>query len=231
MLIVKNLTLKKNGTTILKNVSFSTKGRIFAIIGENGSGKTSLAYSIMGVDGYKVKGKILFVNKEITNMSISNRAKLGITLAWQIPADFEGLSVKDYLVASCKCTEYSKDDLKIILENNLKKIGLDKEYLNKKIKELSGGERKRVELVSVAVMKPKVAILDEPDSGIDILSFKLIKNFIREMSKKSQVVLITHSEDLARLSSYAVLLRKGVVVDTGKTERIIKIYKRFENNG
>jgi len=228
-LIIKNLSVMKNSALLIDNISFKTKGRIFAIIGPNGSGKTSLAYTIMGLKEYKTRGKIIFNNKDITKLSITERAKLGITLAWQIPAEFEGLKVKDYLIASCKCQNLKNEKINSILENLFKEIGLKKDYLEKRISELSGGERKRVELLSVYLTKPKIALLDEPDSGIDILSFKLIKRFISKMSKESCVVLITHSEELSLLSENAVLLFNGKILKSGITREVIKAYRGFEN--
>ncbi|MEM2121484.1 MAG: ATP-binding cassette domain-containing protein [Candidatus Woesearchaeota archaeon] len=228
-LVIKNLSVMKNGTLIIDNISFSTRGKIFAIIGPNGSGKTSLAYSIMGLEEYKTKGKIFFNKKDITKLSITERAKLGITLAWQIPAEFEGLKVKEYLIASCKCKNIDNERINSVLESSLEKIGLKKEYLEKRISDLSGGERKRIEILSVYLMKPKIALLDEPDSGIDILSFKLIKRFISEMSRESCVVLITHSEELSMLSEYSVLLFNGKIIKFGKTKDVLKIYRSFEN--
>jgi len=219
----------KNSALLIDNISFKTEGRIFAIIGPNGSGKTSLAYTIMGLKEYKTRGKIIFNNKDITKLSITERAKLGITLAWQIPAEFEGLKVKDYLIASCKCQNLKNEKINSILENLFKEIGLKKDYLEKRISELSGGERKRVELLSVYLTKPKIALLDEPDSGIDILSFKLIKRFISKMSKESCVVLITHSEELSLLSENAVLLFNGKILKSGITREVIKAYRGFEN--
>lgn len=228
-LIIKNLSVMKNSALLIDNISFKTEGRIFAIIGPNGSGKTSLAYTIMGLKEYKTRGKIIFNNKDITKLSITERAKLGITLAWQIPAEFEGLKVKDYLIASCKCQNLKNEKINSILENLFKEIGLKKDYLEKRISELSGGERKRVELLSVYLTKPKIALLDEPDSGIDILSFKLIKRFISKMSKESCVVLITHSEELSLLSENAVLLFNGKILKSGITREVIKAYRGFEN--
>jgi len=183
----------------------------------------------MGLKEYKTRGKIIFNNKDITKLSITERAKLGITLAWQIPAEFEGLKVKDYLIASCKCQNLKNEKINSILENLFKEIGLKKDYLEKRISELSGGERKRVELLSVYLTKPKIALLDEPDSGIDILSFKLIKRFISKMSKESCVVLITHSEELSLLSENAVLLFNGKILKSGITREVIKAYRGFEN--
>ena len=223
MLVIRNLSLKRNSHKILDNVSINVDSRVFSIIGKNGSGKTTLAYCIMGVVR-DYDGEILFDDVDITRMRIHERAKLGITLAWQIPAEFEGLTVKDYLIASCKCSKLKKDEVLSEIIKHLKMVGLSPDYLDKRISELSGGERKRVELVSVGIMRPKLVILDEPDSGIDMLSFSKIRSYIKHLSKESIVLLITHSEIIAKLSTNSALLDKGKVILQGKTEEVLRVY-------
>ena len=227
ILDIKGLTLEKNSTKILNNVNLRLSSRIFAVIGPNGSGKTSLAYCIMGVHK-DYKGSILLNGKDISKLKISERARLGVTLAWQIPAEFEGLRVKDYLLASCKCDDLLSDEKIDEIQKMLKRAGLCSSYLDKKLSDLSGGERKRIELVSVALMKPKLVILDEPDSGIDILSFEKIKKLITDISKDSYVLLITHSKIIASLSQKAALLYKGSIVKTDSTNEVLKLYNQLD---
>ncbi len=109
MLKIQNLTLKRDAKIILRSIDFTVKaGEIYSILGPNGAGKSSLAYSIMGCNGYKPdEGEIIFKGQEIANLSIWQRAKLGITLAWQEPARFEGITVKDYLLLSMKINALS----------------------------------------------------------------------------------------------------------------------------
>ena len=227
MLEVRKVGLKKNSTQILKDVNLLLDSKIFAIIGPNGSGKTSLAYCIMGVEN-DYSGSITFDKKNLSGLKINERAKLGITLAWQIPAEFEGLKVKDYLIASCGCRDLSIDEKLIEINKMLRRAGLSQKYLDKKIDELSGGERKRVELVSVAIMKPKLVILDEPDSGIDMLSFEKIKRLIKDISKEAHVLLITHSEAIAKMSDRAALLYKGEIIKQSSTGEVLKIYNNLK---
>jgi Fe-S cluster assembly ATP-binding protein len=152
MLRIQDLTLRRDDRAILRKINLTVKaGEIYGILGSNGAGKSSLAYCVMDCEGYKPdEGKITFQGEEITNLSIWQRAKLGITLAWQEPARFEGITVEDYLLLCMN----KKDQVKA--EEALQKVLLDpKEYLERKVdKTLSGGERKRIELAAVFAMKP-----------------------------------------------------------------------------
>ena len=222
MIEVQNLVLEKNGRRILDNVSFKTNKNLFAIIGANGAGKTSLAYCIMGIE--KCSGSIKVDGEEINNLKVYERAKKGVTLAWQIPAEFEGMKVKDYLKASCRCLNLNENKKEELIARTIEKTGLNREYLNREISKLSGGERKRVELASVSLVKPRIIILDEPDSGIDLISFDKIIEFIMELSKESQVLIVTHSKKISSMTEEALLLKNGRAIKLGPTEEILKLY-------
>ncbi|HEY92457.1 MAG TPA: ABC transporter ATP-binding protein [Dehalococcoidia bacterium] len=215
MLEVENLQYGLNGKSIINNLSLHVdKGEIHGILGENGTGKTTLAYLIMGVNNCEpTGGRVVFEDQDIADLSVSQRAKKGITLAWQEPARIEGLRVRDYL-------KLSGNNLGIEqVENCLWMVGLEPaQYLDRDVDDtLSGGERKRIELASVLAMRPKLAILDEPDSGIDIISLPLILNGIVEMSKRgSSVLLITHNEKVAEIAHRVSLLCAGKIIRTGE---------------
>lgn len=220
MLKVENLRLVREGKEILKGVNFEiAQNEIHLVLGVNGSGKTTLAQAIMGI--YPCDGRIIFEGKDITNLSVWERARMGITLAFQEPARFEGLLVKDYLMVSAKTKSMSK------LEEIIKMVGLPRNILFQEVGEnLSGGERKRIELASVLLMEPKLAILDEPDSGIDMLSFRLISEVIKRMkSMGTSVMLITHSEEMIDIADRATILCSGKVVASGEREEIKKLFK------
>ncbi len=220
MLKVENLRLVREGKEILKNVNFEiAQNEIHLVLGINGSGKTTLAQAIMGI--YPCEGRIIFEGKDITNLSVWERARRGITLAFQEPARFEGLLVKDYLMVSAKTKSMSK------LEEIIKMVGLPRSILFREVGEnLSGGERKRIELASVLLMEPKLAILDEPDSGIDMLSFRLISEVIKRMKGMgTSVMLITHSEEMIDIADRATILCSGKVVASGEREEIKKLFK------
>lgn len=153
----------------------------------------------MGISGYKpTSGKIMFNSTDITNLSISERAKLGITPAWQSPAYFEGITVKEYLELTQSLIEPAQCLRLVGLNPNL--------YLQRIVNSsLSGGERKRIELASVISTRPKLAILDEPDSGIDMVSIKGMKSIIRNFKKLgASVILITHRAEIADLVMFLV---------------------------
>jgi len=225
MLEIKGLRLTLNGHPILRGINLEIKrGEIHTILGVNGAGKSSLAYCLMGSEGYRPQeGIIKFLGKEITDLSISQRAKLGLTLAWQESARFEGLSAREYLSLGMGNRE---DEERITQALNL--VALDpKAFLNRAVdKTLSGGERKRIELASVITMRPKLAILDEPDSGIDILSLDDILNVIKSMRKEgSTILLITHREEMAAISDRASLMCDGLILKTGKPKEEMDYFK------
>lgn len=226
MLKIKDLRLNLGGEEILKGINLTINaGEIHSILGTNGTGKSSFAYSIMGLAGYQPQGgKIVYRGNDITNENISKRAKLGMTLSWQEPARFEGLTVKDYLSLS----NSSKSSLENI-NRCLMLVGLlPKLYLDRFVdKTLSGGERKKVELASILVMEPKLAILDEPDSGIDIVSIQDIIKLIKLLrTKDSSILLITHREEIAEIADRASLICGGQILKTGDPLDVGKYYKR-----
>ncbi len=206
---------------ILKGVNLKVKeSQIHTIIGVNGTGKTTLAAMLMGLEGYKPQGKVIFEGKDITTLSVTERANLGITLAWQRPANFEGVTVREYLTLKKNF---------ISPEKCLKLVSLSPRlYLNREVNEkLSGGERKRIELASVLSIKPKLVILDEPDSGIDITSIDAIRKLIRNFKKiKASVILITHNEKIAKIGDSASLLCDGKIVKEGDPKNVVEFFKR-----
>ncbi len=218
MLEVDHLIFISNGKVIIDDLNLSLgEGEIHAVLGVNGTGKTTLAYLIMGIYSAS-KGRIVFDRQDITSYSVSQRAKMGITLAWQEPARFEGLSVKEYL-------ELGKNLAPVEIENYLWMVGLPpSEYLSREVDaSLSGGERKRIELASVLAMKPKLAILDEPDSGIDMTSQTQIANGILELRRQgASVLLISHSEKTVEIADKVSVLCAGKIIRSGSPKEVCK---------
>lgn len=226
MLEVEKLSLTQNGYPILRGINLRVReGEIHTILGVNGAGKTTLAYTIMGSGGYRPdRGRITFLGKDITNYSIPQRAKLGLTLAWQEAARFEGLTTREYLSLGMA----DKKDTKR-MRWALEQVALDPgTFLNRAVDStLSGGERKRIELASVLAMRSRLAILDEPDSGIDMLSVGDILKVIETMAREgSTIILITHREEMAVISHRISLMCDGLIIGTGQPGEQIEFFKR-----
>ncbi|MFX0075543.1 MAG: ATP-binding cassette domain-containing protein [Candidatus Hermodarchaeota archaeon] len=210
---------------IVNEVSFGIKeGSIHAIIGPNGSGKSTLAYAIMGLGDYKtLKGKVYFDGIDISNLNITERAKLGMTLAWQEPARIEGLSVYKYVALGLK----DKTNMKEKVIEALEIVNLEPErYYNRKIDDsLSGGERKRVELAAAIAMNPRLIILDEPDSGLDFIVLEDFMNIFEKIKKLNMtILLITHREDIGMVADYGTLLWRGDHIITDVFPKVMLRY-------
>ena len=223
MLKVENISYSVENKSILDEVNLVVKkGTIHSILGANGTGKTTLGYVIMGLSGYKpTSGKIYFKGDDITELSVTDRARKGITLAWQYSTPFEGISVKDYLTIASRLSGYDFNEA-------LRKVGLDpKRYLNRNYDEtLSGGERKRIELATIITMTPKLAILDEPDSGIDALSMENIAHVIKTMKGNgTTILLISHNYKVAQIADVSSTLCNGKILITGKPEEVAKFFE------
>ena len=227
LLELKNVTIPTldQKCVIVNDISFGIKeGSIHAIIGPNGSGKSTLAHTIMGLNSYKVlEGKIYFDGNDITNLSITERARLGITLAWQEPARIDGLSVFKYVSLGMK--DKSKMREKVV--EALKIVNLEPErYYNRTIDEsLSGGERKRVELAAAIAMKPRLIMLDEPDSGLDFIVLEDFMNIFEKIKKLNMtILLITHREDIGMVADYGSLLWRGDHIITDEFPKVMLRY-------
>ncbi len=229
ILKIKNLSVEstENKKKILENISFDIEEKsIHLLVGPNGSGKSTLAYALMGISRFRIiSGKIIFSNKDITQFSTDKRAKMGMALGFQEPAYFEGITVENFLKAGNKNISQDK------LERNLFLVGLNpKKFLSRKIdRDLSGGERKRIEFASVLVMKPKLMILDEPDSGLDIIIYREFCNILENIKKetKASILLITHQKELGNIADQATFLDKGKVTYNGNFRDVMKKYCQF----
>jgi Fe-S cluster assembly ATP-binding protein len=214
LLDLQGLALCRAGHDVLRGVNLTVgEGEIHGLLGLNGSGKSSLAYTLMGCAGYTPDaGVIQFDGRVLSGMTITERARLGLTLAWQEPARIEGLTVERYLAAGMR--ERREDRMQAALEA----VGLHPaRYIRRTLNSsLSGGERKRIELAAVYAMRPRLAILDEPDSGIDVLSLADITELIRRMAAEGTAVLvITHRDELTEACDVASLMCEGTITTTG----------------
>jgi Fe-S cluster assembly ATP-binding protein len=223
LLQIENLCLHRQDRDILCDVNLTTyPGQVHALLGLNGSGKSSLAYAVMGCEGYTPdSGHILFGGKDLSGLSITDRARLGITLAWQEPARFEGLPVGKYISLGLK----QPDRESVIAALDAVALPVKAYGYRDTDNTLSGGERKRVELAAVFAMRPRLAILDEPDSGIDVLSLSDVERMIQRMATGgSAVLLITHRAELAGIADIASIMCLGTILFTGNPQEARQFY-------
>jgi Fe-S cluster assembly ATP-binding protein len=224
LLQVQHLSLSREGRKILHDVNLAVyPGQVHALLGLNGSGKSSLAYALMGCAGYQPDdGRILLDGQDVTRMPIHQRARLGLTLAWQEPARYEGLPVGKYVSLGMK--QFDRQEALAALEA----VALSpRTYAVRSVNDtLSGGERKRVELAAVYAMHPRLAILDEPDSGIDALSLADVGALIRRMAQAgSAVLLITHRDEMADAAEVASIMCLGTVIFSGDPATARQYYR------
>lgn len=220
LLSIRHLHLCLGGKNLLNGLSLTlAHGEIHALLGANGSGKSSLAYALMGCEGYQPDaGEVLLEGCPIHQLPMHERARLGLTLAWQEPARFEGLKASDYVRVGSHNTD---------VDECLRRVGLEPgAYRDRPVdKTLSGGERKRVELAAVVAMRPRLAILDEPTAGIDMLSLDTLMATIDALKAAgSSVLLITHQPEVAAHADRASQLCGGRIVCQGQTDRVLDNY-------
>ena len=221
LLKLRDVVFRAGNKTILDRFSLTVAAcEVHALIGTNGSGKSTLAAMIMGCEGYTpASGDILFDGRMLNDQKIHERARLGIAMAWQEPVRFEGLGITEYLTLR----DNSLDPAAL-----LTMVGLEPSlYLQRQVdRSLSGGERRRIELASVLGLKPRLAILDEPDSGIDMLSTGDIISVVKRFKDNgAAVLLITHQEEIARIADHASLMHKGRIICTGKPAPVTAWYR------
>ncbi len=220
MLELKDVCFSRDNKQILKNVNLKIdNNKMVVITGPNGSGKSTLAKIIMGIEKPD-SGKIIFNGKDITNLSITDRAKTGIGFAFQQPVRFKGLTVKDLIEISAGNNIKVCDACDILAD-----VGLcAQEYLNREVNAgLSGGELKRIEIAMLAAKKSALTIFDEPEAGIDLWSFNNLISVFEKMHEdiKGSIVIISHQERILNIADEIVLIANGRVEKQGKKEEIL----------
>lgn len=223
MLELKNISFAvndgKDDLGIVKDVSFTVEdGKFIVITGPNGGGKSTLARLIMGIEK-PTSGQILFNGTDITNMTITERAKLGVGYAFQQPPRFKGLTVRR-LLSLAHGSELPEDQCCLYLT----KVGLcSKDYLNREVDaSLSGGEVKRIEIATLMARDLKLTIYDEPEAGIDLWSFTMLVESFKSMMKnrRESVIIISHQERIMQLADEIIVIADGKIRDRGPKEEI-----------
>lgn len=223
MLELKNICFsaqnEEKQVEILKDVSVSIEERFVAITGPNGSGKSTLAKIIAGIVT-PTSGQILLDGKDITNLSITERANMGISFAFQQPVRFKGITVKDLLSIAA-----GKDATLSEICEMLSEVGLcARDYVNREVNaSLSGGELKRIEIAMIMARKAKVSIFDEPEAGIDLWSFQNLIRVFEKMYEEinGSILIISHQERILNIADKIILLADGQIKRIGTKEEIM----------
>lgn len=243
-LIIKDLHVSIEGQKILNGVDLVVKkGEVCALMGPNGSGKSTLAYTLMGHPKYVVdKGEVWYKGQNILELRPDERAKLGVFLSFQYPQEIPGVSVSNFLrtaLNAVKPNQISVPDFVKLLREKMKLLKIDDSFSRRYLNEgFSGGEKKRAEILQLAVLQPEMAILDETDSGLDIDSLKIVAEGVNTLLGPNMgVLVITHYQ---RLLNYITpdkvhIMVKGRIVKSGGKELAHELeargydeYKEFE---
>ena len=219
MIELKNICFFSEGKQILKDINLVFNNEITVITGPNGAGKSTLAKILMGIVK-PTSGSIFYNGQDITNFSITERAKMGFSFAFQQPVKFKGLKVRDVL----KIANKQKD---VALSRYLKNVGLcSKEYMSRELSgELSGGELKRIEIATVLARNTNVNIFDEPEAGIDLWSFNNLVKTFQDFQKETNgiFIMISHQEKMIELANKIVLLNSGQVEKIGTKQEVMPL--------
>lgn len=239
LLEIKNLHAKINGIEILKGIDLKVNaGEVHAIMGPNGSGKSTLASVLAGREEYEVtEGEIWYNGKNLLELSPEDRAREGVFLAFQYPVEIPGVSNTNLLkTAVNEIRKYRGEDeldamefLELLKEKS-KLVELEQKFLSRSVNEgFSGGEKKRNEIFQMAVLNPKLAILDETDSGLDIDALRIVANGVNKLrSKDNAIIVVTHYQ---RLLNYIVpdfvhVLYQGKIVKSGGKELALELEEK-----
>ncbi len=235
LLEIKNLNVSVEDTIILKNLNLELdKGEIAVIMGPNGSGKSTLANSLMGHPEFEAKGDVTLDGEDLLDMEADERSKEGVFLSFQYPVTIPGVTVSNFIRTAINTRRDKKDPIKIseyvkLLNENMKLLNIPKEFAGRYLNDgFSGGEKKKMEILQLAMLKPKLAILDETDSGLDIDSLKQVCesiNLLKEKNPDMTFLIITHYQ---RMLNYiepdkVCVLLDGRIVSQGGPELAHKL--------
>ena len=234
MLKIENLHASVDSAPILNGVNLEINpGEVHAIMGPNGSGKSTLANVLMGNPVYEVTdGKIIFDNEDITEEPVDNRAKKGMFLAFQYPESIPGVTIVNMLktaLTNIEETEYTTVELRLKVAEAMKDLGLSPDFADRYLNEgFSGGERKRNEILQLAVLDPMLAILDETDSGLDVDGLRIVGEGITNLKNEDRgYLVVTHYQRLLEYvkPDYVHVFVDGNIVETGGRELSDKLEK------
>lgn len=237
-LIIRNLNVKIQDQPILKGINLEVpQGEVHAIMGPNGTGKSTLAYTLMGHPKYKIeKGKIYLGKKEISNLSPEERSHLGIFLAFQYPVAIPGVTVANFLRSALNAKRKAKDpsykgipilEFRKLMIEKMDMLKMDHAMAGRYLNDgFSGGEKKRVEILQMAMLEPAMAILDETDSGLDIDALRIVSEGINTLRGENLgILVITHYQRILNYLKPDVVhvMVDGKILQTGGPELALKL--------
>jgi len=231
MLKINNLHASIGGKSILKGINLEVKaGEVHAIMGPNGSGKSTLASVIAGKEDYEVtKGEIFFEGENVEDLATEERAQKGMFMSFQYPVEIPGVSVTNFIKTAINETRKAKgledmpaNEMLKMIRDKAELLEIDRKFLSRSLNEgFSGGEKKRNEIFQMAMLEPKLAILDETDSGLDIDALRIVANGVNKLkSKDNAVIVITHYQRLLEyiVPDFVHVLYNGKIVRSGTKE-------------
>tara|TARA_B100001093_G_scaffold520519_1_gene617494 strand:+ start:1809 stop:2549 length:741 start_codon:yes stop_codon:yes gene_type:complete len=236
MLKIENLHASIDGKDILRGINLEVKpGEVHAIMGPNGSGKSTLASVVAGKEDYEVKeGSISFEGEDIIEMAPEDRAHMGLFLSFQYPVEIPGVSVTNFIKTAINESRKAKElddmpasEMLAKIREKSSMLEIDRKFLSRSLNEgFSGGEKKRNEIFQLAMLEPKLAILDETDSGLDIDALRIVANGVNKLrSAENATVVITHYQRLLDYiePDYVHVLHQGKIVKTGTKELALQL--------
>lgn len=239
MLSIKNLSVSVDEKQILKGINLTVNsGEVHAIMGPNGSGKSTLAHVLTGREGYEIHdGEVIFNGENLLEKEVDERAQSGLFLAFQYPVEIPGVSLANFLKQSVNSIRIARGQEELnaaqllrLMKEKVEMVGMNQQLLQRSLNEgFSGGEKKRCEMLQMAMLEPKLAILDETDSGLDIDALKTVSNAVNQLRNKDRsFIIVTHYQ---RLLDYIVpdfvhVLYDGRIVKSGDKNLALTLEER-----